>query len=88
MKIAVILFISLFLIGCATRNKDVVQLPSNIKLPNGYSLIRDDEQKIRVILPEGTTNGLQWITIDVAADYANGYADTNRYAETNTPNAY
>ena len=60
MKNVAILFISLLLIGCATRNKDLVRLPSNAKLLTGYSLVKDNEQKIRVVLPDGTTNGLPW----------------------------
>ena len=45
-------FIVFLLIGCVTYDPNQVKLPSDTKLPTGYSLVLDGEQ-IRVRLPDG-----------------------------------
>jgi hypothetical protein len=71
-----LVFLASLLIGCATCKNDI-QLPDGVKLPEGYSLIRDNEQ-IRVRCPDGYITGCQWETVEVAVEYCNSYNEWNK----------
>lgn len=61
------LIIVLLLIGCST-----------CKLPDGYELVEDNCQKIRVKCPDDYITGCQWETEDVAIDYALCHNDSHK----------
>lgn len=70
-------FLVSLLVGCATYDPNQVKLPSNTKLPAGYSLVLDGEQ-IRVRLPDGYLTEAQWVTVEIAIEYAISYEEWNK----------
>jgi len=68
-----LLFLVSLTTGCTTCKNDI----NKVKLPEGYTLVRDIEQKIRVRCPDGYITGCQWETVEVAVDYAITCSSTN-----------
>ena len=78
-KNILIIFLISLTIGCATCKKDI-QL-NKVKLPDGYSLVLDNEQKIRVKCPDGYVTGCQWETVEIAVEYCKSYNEWVRHTK-------
>ena len=68
-KSLIIATILLLLIGCATQSGKV-KLVSGSKLPAGYELVVDNQQKFRVKCPDDFVTEARWSTQELAIQYA------------------